>query len=398
MAQRPARYRILPWSLFGAAAIVLAATLAWREVWSDAPNGRKSNTAPYLTAPVTKGPIERTVLAAGVIQPVQFVDVGAQISGQLRMLSVRLGDRVQAGQLLGEIDPVLNQAKLVEAEATLENLRAQRRAKQDQLALADQQRKRSQALVALDALAKSEAEVMDSNFRVALSSINSLDAQMKQAQAGIATARAQLGYTRIVAPMDGEVVTIMARQGQTLNANQTAPNILRIARLDTMTVWSQVAEADITSVKVGQEAYFTILGDQQTRRSGKVRQILPGPEIVNGVVFYNALFDVPNPDADLKVQMTAQVFFVQDQAGEALLVPLAALRPDKQGRADRHRVKVVLADGTAETRSVKTGIKGSSMVQVLAGLSEGEQVVIGDEPAGASRAAKPAKPRVAKVN
>lgn len=398
MAQRPARYRILPWSLFGAAAIVLAATLAWREVWSDAPNGGNSNTAPYLTAPVTKGPIERTVLAAGVIQPVQFVDVGAQISGQLRMLSVRLGDRVQAGQLLGEIDPVLNQAKLVEAEATLENLRAQRRAKQDQLALADQQRKRSQALVALDALAKSEAEVMDSNFRVALSSINSLDAQMKQAQAGIATARAQLGYTRIVAPMDGEVVTIMARQGQTLNANQTAPNILRIARLDTMTVWSQVAEADITSVKVGQEAYFTILGDQQTRRSGKVRQILPGPEIVNGVVFYNALFDVPNPDGDLKVQMTAQVFFVQDQAGEALLVPLAALRPDKQGRADRHRVKVVLADGTAETRSVKTGIKGSSMVQVLAGLSEGEQVVIGDEPAGASRAAKPAKPRVAKVN
>lgn len=396
MAKHSSRFRILPWSLFGAAALVLVATFTWREVWSDG-NERRKAAANYLTTTVTKGPIERTVIAAGVVQPVQFVDVGAQISGQLRALNVRLGDRVTQGQLLGEIDPVLNQAKLVEAEATVENLRAQRRARFDQLTLADQQRKRSQALVALDAMAKSEAEVMDSNYRVALSSITSLDAQIKQAQAGIATARAQLGYTRIVAPMDGEVITIMARQGQTLNANQTAPNILRIARLDTMTVWAQVAEADITSLKVGQDAYFTILGDQQNRRSGKVRQILPGPEVVNGVVFYNALFDVPNPDGDLKVQMTAQVFFVQDQAGEALLVPLAALRPDNQGRTDRHRIKVVLADGTAETRSVKTGIKGASMVQVLGGLNEGDQVVIGDEP-GAPRAAKPTKPRVAKVN
>lgn len=389
MAHRSARRRILPWSLFGAAAIVLAATLAWREVWSDAPNGGRSNAAQYLTAPVTKGAIERTVLAAGVIQPVQFVDVGAQISGQLRTLAVRLGDRVQAGQLLGEIDPVLNQAKLVEAEATLENLRAQRRARQDQLALADQQRKRSQALVALDALAKSEAEVTDSNFRVALSSISSLDAQIKQAQAGIATARAQLGYTRIVAPMDGEVVSIMARQGQTLNANQTAPNILRIARLDTMTVWSQVAEADITRLRIGQDVYFTVLGDTETKRHGKVRQILPAPEVVNGVVFYNALFDVPNPDGVLKVQMTAQVYFVLDQAGEALLVPLAALRPDKQGRPDRHRVKVVLANGEAETRSIKTGIKSGVSAQVLSDLIEGELVVVGDS----ETAPKPARPR-----
>ncbi len=396
MASRSRPNRILPWSLFGAAALVLVATFTWREVWSGG-NERKQSAANFLTAPVTKGPIERTVIAAGVVQPVQFVDVGAQISGQLRALAVRPGDRVTQGQLLGEIDPVLNQAKLVEAEATLENLRAQRRARFDQLTLADVQRKRSQALVALDAMAKSEAEVMDSNFRVAVSSINSLDAQIKQAQAGIATARAQLGYTRIVAPMDGEVVTITARQGQTLNANQTAPNILRIARLDTMTVWAQVAEADITSIRIGQDAYFTILGDQETRRSGKVRQILPGPEIVNGVIFYNALFDVPNPDGSLKVQMTAQVFFVQDQAGEALLVPLSALRPDNQGRAGRHRVKVVLADGTAETRSVKTGIKGASMMQILSGVNEGELVVIGDE-AGATKAAKPTKPRIARMN
>ncbi len=385
---KPEKKRMIRYAI-GAAVLVLAATLTWREVWSTSSVDPKKQG--LLTEPVTKGMIERTVIAAGIIQPVEFVDVGAQISGQLRTLNVTLGAKVKKGQLLGEIDPTLNQAKLTEAMATVENLEAQRKARLEQRALAQLQRSRNARLLAEDALAPSEAEVTEASYRVAVTAVTSLDAQIKQARAGVATAQANLGYARIVAPMDGEVVSITARAGQTLNANQTAPNILRIARLDTMTVWAQVPEADITNLRIGQEAYFTILGDPDTKRKSTVRQILPGPEIINGVVFYNALFDVPNPDKSLKVQMTAQVHIVQDRSTEALLVPLSALAADKQGRPDRHRAKVLLADGTTETRSLKTGIKNGQAAQVLSGVNEGELLVVGDS--DTSGATKPSKPK-----
>ena len=303
---------------------------------------------------------------------------GAWHSGDLRCAGMGCGD------LLAEVDPTLNQAKLIEAEATLENLRAQRLAKEEQRVLAQLQKKRAEILLRQDALARAEVEVIDSNYRVALTGVHSLDAQIKQAHALLATARANLSYTRIAAPIDGEVVSIIAREGQTLNANQQAPMIMRIARLDTMTIWAQVPEAEVMRLRVGQPVHFSVLGDPDTRRSGTIGQILPAPEVVNGVVFYNALFDVPNRDGALKVQMTAQVFFVVDQAPDALTVPLAALGPDKQGRPNRHRVKVLGADGKLETRIVQTGIKDGATAQILKGLAEGEQVLVGEDDAARS--------------
>ena len=127
------------------------------------------------------------------------------------------------------------------------------------------------------------------------------------------TTKANLGYTKITAPMAGEVVSINTLEGQALNANQQAPSILRIADLSTMTVWTQVSEADIARVKFGQDVYFTVLG-QSRRWSSKVRQILPTPKLINNVVFYDVLFDIPNPDRQLEIQMTAQVFIVLAQA------------------------------------------------------------------------------------
>lgn len=330
----------------------------------------------FLTTPVIRGSIENTVLAAGVLQPAEYVDVGAQVSGQLKTLQVKLGDKVSKGQLLAEIDPILSASKVSEAEATLEDLRAQRRARAEQLLLAGRQKKRSDWLIEQDALARSEAEVVDSGYRVAHAAVNSLDAQIKQAQAALATARANLGYTRISAPMDGEVVSISAREGQTLNANQQAPIILRVAKLDTMTVWAQVAEADVARLKVGQGAYFTVLGDSERRRRGKVKQILPAPEIVNNVIFYNALFDVPNPDQELKVQMTAQVFFVLERADDTLIVPAAALVAD--GKPGQFRVNVLKDDGSVEKRKIGVGIRNAVSAQVLSGLNEGDGVITGE--------------------
>jgi macrolide-specific efflux system membrane fusion protein len=125
--------------------------------------------------------------------------------------------------------------------------------------------------------------------------------------------------------MTGTVVSLTAQQGQTLNATQTAPIILRIADLATMTVWTQVSEADVPRLKPGMGPYFTTLGDQSQKWHGKLLQIQPTPDVVNNVVLYPALFDVANPDGKLMTQMSAQVFFVVAAVKNAVTVPVAAL-------------------------------------------------------------------------
>jgi macrolide-specific efflux system membrane fusion protein len=216
-----------------------------------------------------------------------------------------------------------------------------------------------------------------------------------------------------------------------LNANQQAPIIVRIADLSTMTIQSQVSEADVSRLRVGMEVYFTTLGSSQKRWQGRLRQINPTPEVVNNVVLYNALFDVANPDGALMTQMTAQIFFVVAQAEDALVVPLAALRPTgnagaasagarrnagasnakgtapARNRSDaantggatdprtrfadgRARVRVMKSDGSTETREVQVGVMNRVSAQVLGGLEAGEQVVVGERSATAP-AARPAQ-------
>jgi macrolide-specific efflux system membrane fusion protein len=177
--------------------------------------------------------------------------------------------------------------------------------------------------------------------------------------------------------MNGEVILISALEGQTLNATQQAPTILRIAQLDTMTVWALVPEADVSRLTAGQDVYFTILGRGERRWHGRLRQILPSPQVIGNVVFYNALFDVPNPRRELKVQMTAQVFFVLAQANDALYVPLSALGGDHLGRAAPHTVRVLGDHGSIETRKVEVGITNAISGQILSGLSEGDTVISG---------------------
>jgi macrolide-specific efflux system membrane fusion protein len=201
---------------------------------------------------------------------------------------------------------------------------------------------------------------------------------MKQATATVDTAKANLGYTKITAPMAGEVVSISLLEGQTLNANQQAPNILRIADISTVTIWAQVSEADIVRVKLGQDVYFTVLGESR-RWNGKVRQILPTPELINNVVFYDVLFDIPNPDRELNIQMTAQVFIVLAQAKGVLLIPAAAI--GNAGEGAEAKVRVLKTDGTVEQRTVKIGIKSEISAEVKDGLKEKELVVIGQNAA-----------------
>ncbi len=185
---------------------------------------------------------------------------------------------------------------------------------------------------------------------------------------------ANLGYTRIYAPMAGTVVSQTTLEGQTVNANQAAPVIVRVADLDTMTVWAQVAEADITRIKAGMPAYFTTLGNAERRWKGTVRQVMPTPETVNDVVLYNVLVDVDNRQQALMTDMTVQVFFVLEEARNALLVPLAALRPEPGKDPSLYRARVVTPDGVA-ARTVKVGVTNRTTAAVVAGLNVGDKVV-----------------------
>ena len=329
----------------------------------------------YTTAPIERGDVENTVLAAGLVQPVKYVDVGAQTSGKLKSLKVKRGDRVEESQLLAEIDPVLAKTSLKSASATLENMTSQRSVREAELVLAKLQCDRNDLLFSHQVISANERDITKAAYDVALADAASLSAQMKQATASVNTAKANLGYTQITAPMAGEVVSIIALEGQTLNANQSAPIILRIANLDTVTVWAQVSEADIDRVKLGQDVYFAVLG-QNKHWNGKVRQILPTPELINNVVFYDVLFDIDNPKRELYIQMTAQVYIVLSQAKDVLLIPTAAIGNASEG--SEMQIGVMKVDGTVEMRTIKIGIKGEISTEVKEGLKENELVVISE--------------------
>jgi macrolide-specific efflux system membrane fusion protein len=341
----------------------------------------------YATAPVERGNVESTVVAAGVLQPVKYVDVGAQTSGKLKSLMVKRGDHVEENQLLAEIDPILADTALTSANATLANMTSLRSVKQAQLVLAKAQQARNDSLFARLMISANDRDVTQAGYDVARADVNALSAQMKQATAAVDTAKANVGYTKITAPMAGDVVSITTLEGQTVNASQQAPNILRIADLSTMTVWAQVSEADIVRVKVGQDVYFTVLG-QPRRWNGTIRQILPTPELINNVVFYDVLFDIPNPERVLDIQMTAQVFIVLAQAKNVLVIPAAAV--GNAGQGARINVQVLNADGRIESRAITIGIKSELSAQVTSGLKEKEQVVINGKTSPAQGAAKSA--------
>ncbi|MEX5511784.1 macrolide transporter subunit MacA [Pseudomonas paralactis] len=341
----------------------------------------------YLTATTERGDIENAVLATGLLEGVKQVDVGAQVSGQLKSLKVKVGDKVKKGQWLAEIDPLILQNTLRKAQVDEENLQAQRRATAAQLKQAKSVYERYKGLQADESVSRQDFEDAESSFQVQQANLLSLDAQIKSAHIQIDTAKVNLAYTRINAPIDGDVVGIVTQEGQTVIASQLAPVLLKLADLDTMTVKAQVSEADVIHISPGQQVYFTILGEADKRYYAKLRGTEPAPQNFletqtagtpkqNTAVFYNALFDVPNPDHRLRIAMTAQVRIVLDTAEATLMVPVAAL--GARNADGSYPVRVLDAKGKAVARNVKTGINNNVKVQILDGLAEGDTVVIGD--------------------
>ena len=287
------------------------------------PGARTENA--YITATVQRGDIEDQVSATGSLQPRDYVDVGAQVSGQLRKIHVEVGSEVKEGDLLAEIDAETSMARVDASRAQLRSQQAQMAERELTLAKAERDLQRQKNLMAEEATTVETLQNAETAVKTARVQIQSLKASMQQLQASMRVEEANLKFTRIYAPMSGTVVSITARQGQTLNTNQSAPTLMRIADLSVMTVQTQVSEADVSKLRGGMPVYFTTLGGQGRRWYGELKKIEPTPTVTNNVVLYNALFEVPNTNRSLMTSMTAQVFFVVAEVRDVLVVPMSAL-------------------------------------------------------------------------
>jgi macrolide-specific efflux system membrane fusion protein len=337
---------------------------------------------------VRRGNIEEVVTSQGKLEAKQYVDVGTQVSGQLKVIHVDIGDSVAKGQLLAEIDPRVYQSQVEAGEARLNSLRAQLNQQKAEALLADQNLKRNRNLIAVNAVSQQALQETESQAAVAKAQVESIVAQIQETESNLKGSRTNLSYTKIYAPMAGTVTTLPTKEGQTLNANQTAPTVLQVANLDTMTVRAQVAEADVSRIKINMPAYFTTLGNNERRWPGKVRQILPTPQIVNDVVLYDVLIDVKNQEHMLMTGMTTQVFFVLGKAENALVVPAEVLtrrapREDNEtGKA--FRVAVMTEKGR-EPRVIRVGLQTRTQAEVVDGLAEGDKLAVNRPAASANR-------------
>ncbi|TDV04354.1 efflux RND transporter periplasmic adaptor subunit [Paraburkholderia caballeronis] len=352
-------------------------------------------TEHVTTVTIGRSDIESSVTALGTVQPHSYVDVGSQASGEIRRIRVQPGDTVHRGDLLVEIDPSVQQSKVDVDQATLASLRAQLAGAQAQQVLAQQQYDRQKRMAADGSTRDEDVQTAYAALVEARTTLDNLRAQIAGAHSNLSGDEAQLGYTRIYAPMSGSVVTLDAREGQTLNATYQTPNILRIADLSTMTVWTQVSEADILSVKPGMPVYFTTLGSADRRWTAVVRQILPAPpnpatspdssgqqaatpasaQTTGKVVLYTVLFDVANPDRELMPQMSAQVFFVAARTHGVIAAPLAAMTP-VEGKPGQYTARV-LEDDRIVARDVRIGVHDRLSGEVLSGLAPGDRLVTG---------------------
>ena len=380
-----AKLRFQRKKLIGLLAVVGIAAGGW--YWYSVAT-QKPQRESLIPITVTRGTIEEVVTSQGKLEPKQYVDVGTQVSGQLKKIHVDIGNAVHKGELLAEIDPRVYQAQVEAGEAKLNSLRAQLNQQKAEAVLAEQNLKRNQNLIAVNAVSQQALQETESQAAVAKAQVDSIAAQIQETQSNLKASQTNLGFTKIYAPMDGTVTTLPTKEGQTLNANQTTPTVMQVANLDTMTVRAQVAEADVNRLKETMPAYFTTLGDTEQRWQGTVRQIQPSPELVNDVVLYDVLIDVKNDGRQLKTGMTTQVFFILGKADDAVIVPAEVLtrrasKEDKQnGKA--YRVAVATENGR-EQRIIHVGLQTRTQAQVIDGLKEGDRVFV-SRPAGNANA------------
>jgi macrolide-specific efflux system membrane fusion protein len=336
------------------------------------------------TTPVARGNVEETVLASGVIQASSLVSVGAEVSGRIKTLNVALGDDVKAGDVIAEIDSLNQENAVKAAQASLANTEAQKTIQTANLGQAKTALERAEKLSPQKLISDADLQAAQLAVQTAEGQLQAIDAQIQQAEINVEAAQLNLDRTKIVAPSDGTVVAVSVEVGQSVNANNSSPTIVKLANLDKMVVKAEISEADVPRVEPGQQVYFTILGDPDTRINATLRAVEPAPDSIasddtstsssSTAVYYNGLFDVDNPGHKLRISMTAQVTIVLKTADDVLTVPASVLT--RKTRDGSYMLPVWNQQKEAvEPTKVTIGLNNNVTAEVLSGLKEGDLVV-----------------------
>ena len=338
----------------------------------------------YITDEVQRSNLNQIVNATGEISAAQLVDVGAQASGQIKKLYVKLGQQVKKGDLIASIDSTTQLNTLNTNKARLDTYRAQLVSAQVALRVKQRAFDRERALLAQDATSKADWENAQDALAAAKANVAELRSQIRQTQIAINTSEADLGYTRITAPMDGTVVSIPVEEGQTVNASQNTPTIVQLADLSKMLNKMQIAEGDMSKVKAGMSLTFTTLADNTKKRHAKLDVVDPGlttmsqgsyntsTDTTDTAIYYYARALVPNDDGALHIGMTTQNNILVKSVKGVLTVSNQAIK-HRQGK----KIVMVL-DNNQQVHpvQVETGITDGMRTEIVKGLKEGDKVVV----------------------
>ncbi|MEK8031256.1 efflux RND transporter periplasmic adaptor subunit [Ideonella sp. DXS29W] len=386
-ASRPLGFLRFAWrSWWGRIALLLLLSGAGWAAWGAFGPSKPPPEPPNGEA--APADITQVVQAAGILQPRTKVDVGAQVSGQVRKIHVELGQQVKKGELLVSLDSELARSDVAQAEAAVAQQAALIDSTQASLSLARREAERLHRLLRNEAAAITETERADTELAKLEADLRGQSATLKRLQAELDQRQLRLGYTAITAPMNGTVVNLAVQEGQTVIAVQVTPVMVTLADLGEFTVRARVPEADIAQVRPGQQASFVTLAGEAQRYEGKLRVIQPIPERVGNAVFYNVLFEVPNREGSLLSDMTVQVSIETGRAAQALAIPMVALGP--RGADGRYVVQALGTGGKVEQRLIRTGLQDGAKIQVLEGLKAGDKVLLAPLPPGAASAASAA--------
>ncbi len=336
----------------------------------------------YITEDVQRRDIQRIVNAAGEIRAIELVTVGAQVTGKIEKLYVSVGQQVKKGQLIAQIDSTTQQNDVNINKARLKSYQAQLEAAKTALNVAEKQFKRMQNLKKQNAASAEDVENAENVYVAAKSKQTELESAIKETEISLSTAETNLGYTKITSSMDGTVVSVPVKVGQTVNAAMNTPTIVQIADLSQMEVLIEISEGDIESVKPGMKVTYSILADMDQEFETTLKSIDPGltlltnneyTEVVGNdqAIYYYGRLIVPNPDGKLRIGMTTQNMIYVESAQNVLTVPATAVKG-----SGKDKYVEVLKQNTAEKRDVTTGVTDGLNVEITEGLNEGEKVII----------------------
>src|SRR6476661_7835118 len=363
---------------------------------------RTGGAATYQTANVTRGQITQAVTATGTLNPVLNVQVGSQVSGNISKLFADFNSQVKAGQVVAQIDPALFQATVTQTEGDVASAQAA-------LELARLNAKRTQNLFTRKTSSQQDLDQ-------AMANLHQAEANVKIKQGALDKARADLDHCTITSPIDGVVISRNVDVGQTVAASLQAPINFQIANdLTKMQIDSNVAEADVGVLEVGQDVDFTVDAFPMRTFHGKVVQVRNAPITVQNVVTYDTVIGVSNPDLKLKPGMTANVSIIIAHKDNVLQIKNAALRyrpaeatpgevrarsPGRAGarggvgheQRTSERTVYVLSGDRPQPEQIKTGISDGVVTEVIEGLKEGDSVVTAEIATKSQAASTPANP------